>query len=127
MIRQLWKTKRGSVIPLDAGWSDIGSWESLWKIQQKILGKLYFWKVVAENCKNSYLMSENRLVVGLGLSNVIVVETRDAVLIANKSKSQIQKIVGNLKNKNVEANYHRKIYRPWTLHCRSVERLKMES
>ncbi len=117
------KTKRGSVIPLDAGWSDIGSWESLWTIQHKNLeGNYISGKVVAENCKNSYLMSENRLVVGLGLSNVIVVETRDAVLIANKSKSQeIQKIVGNLKkNKNVEANYHRKIYRPWG-HYTSVE------
>ena len=110
------KTKKGIVIPLDAGWSDIGSWESVWESSDKDLnGNFISGKVVTKNIKNCYLRGEDRLIVGLGLENLVVIETSDAILVSDKKSSQeIKNIVEELKkNKIPEGQNHRKIYRPW--------------
>ena len=110
------KTKLGTVLPLNAGWSDIGSWKSLWDNSKKNNDGNYInGRVIAEKSKNCYLKSEKHLVVSLGIENLVVVETNDAILIANKENSQnIGDIIKNLdKSKFPEAKMHRKIYRPW--------------
>ena len=109
-------TKLGIVLPFYSKWSDVGNWKSVWENETKdknnsvIIGPTY-----ANNVKNSYLRSENRLLVGIGIKNLIVVETNDAVLIANMTEAQnIKKVVEDLNKKNLsEAELHRKIIRPW--------------
>ena len=118
------KTSRGIVIPLDAGWSDIGSWESAWETSKKDLeGNYKEGNVVLENTKNSFIRSENRLIVGIDLNDLIIVETRDAILISNKNASQkVKNIVKNLKKDKVPQSYkHSKIYRPWGHYLSLVE------
>ena len=118
------KTSKGIVIPLDVGWSDIGSWEAVWEISKKDShGNFTDGKVVLENTKNSYLRSEDRLIVGIDLDDLIVVETRDAILISNKKSSQkVKSIVNYLKNNNIpEGQSHTKVYRPWGNYLSVVE------
>ena len=110
------KTNLGVVLPLDAGWNDIGNWQSMWEVSDKdeyenvILGR-----VISKEVKRSYLRSENKLIVGLGLENLIVVETNDAILVANKNKAQnVKNIVELLKDRGEpEATIHKTIFRPW--------------
>ena len=76
------------VLPLDAGWSDIGSWNSLWDSEKKDqFGNVIKGKVLDEESENCYLHSENRLLVSLGLKDLIVVETADVTLVAQKNHS----------------------------------------
>ncbi len=110
------KSNKGTVLPLDAGWSDIGSWESLWENSEKDNnGNVVKGRVVNLLSNNSYLSSNSRLLVGIGLQNIIAVETNDAILIANKSESQkVKDIVKKLKKIEFpEGEQHLKIYRPW--------------
>jgi mannose-1-phosphate guanylyltransferase/mannose-6-phosphate isomerase len=106
----------GLVIPLSAGWSDIGAWESLWQVLPKDKnGNVSQGDVLLHNCKNTLVMSENRLVACIGINDVVVVETPDAILVAHKDKTQdVKKIVDKLKQeKRTEGQLHRKIFRPW--------------
>ena len=110
------KTNKGIVIPLDAGWSDIGSWQALWEISnQDKDGNFIKGKVISHASKDCYFSSDKRLLVGIGLENLIVAETNDAILIAEKSQSQkVKEIVNILKENNFyEGESHSKIYRPW--------------
>ena len=111
------KTELGSVLPLDAGWSDVGSWSALWETseQKDSQGNVLQGHVIAEGSRDCYLRSEHRLVVGLGVENLVVVETDDAVLIADRSKAQeIKTVVKQLEAAgSPEGKAHRKIYRPW--------------
>ena len=110
------KTNIGVVVPLAAGWTDVGDWGSLWEHYEKnIDGNVLNGNVFVKNVKNSFLRSESRLVVGLGLSNLIVVETGDAVLIANKDLAQnVKDVVEDLKKSNFpEASLKDIIYKPW--------------
>ena len=110
------KTSLGTVLPLDAGWNDVGSWNSLWETSNKnIDGNVIRGNVISEQTKNCYLRSEHRLVVGIGLENLVVVETDDAVFISDKDKSQnVKSVVNKLQsNGSPEAVAHKKIYRPW--------------
>ena len=110
------KTNLGVVYPLNVGWSDIGSWQSIWELSDKDkAGNSTIGKVITEKVKNSYLRSENRLIVALGIEETIVVETIDAILIAKKDQTQfVKNIVKKLENdKKPEANIHKTIYRPW--------------
>ena len=110
------KTKIGSVLTLKAGWDDIGSWTSLWKNSKKDkMGNAVKGKVIIEDSKNCYLRSEDRLVVGINLNDLVVIETNDAVLISNKdSTKKVKKIVEELSNRNLrEGKYNKKNYRPW--------------
>ena len=121
------KTKLGTVLPLDVGWSDIGSWESVWKLSTKDNdGNFCKGKVIARDIHNSLIKSESRLIVGIGLKDTIVVETSDAVLIANKKKSQeVKNIVNELKKRNIfEGLEHKKIFRPWGHYESIVDDLK---
>ena len=110
------KTDKAMVVPLDAGWSDVGSWSSLWEAfsrdadQNVLIGD-----VLVENVHNAYIHSENRLVTVLGLDDVIVVETHDAVMVAHKDQAQkVKTIVEELTRQNrKEVETHRKCYRPW--------------
>ena len=110
------KTKLGSVLPLNTYWNDLGNWNSLWKQSKKNNdGNAIEGKVILKKSKNCYFRSDGRLIVGLGLENIIAVETSDAILISNKQQTQdIKKLVKELKeNKLTEVKEHKKIFRPW--------------
>ena len=110
------KTNLGIVIPMNVGWSDVGNWKSLWSQSKKNSDRnILSGKVITDKVFDSYIMSNSRLVVGLGLENLIIIETNDAILIANKDKSQdIKKIVSILNKKNFEeGRIHKKVFRPW--------------
>tara|TARA_B100000886_G_scaffold263109_1_gene187752 strand:- start:1463 stop:2899 length:1437 start_codon:yes stop_codon:yes gene_type:complete len=118
------KTSRGIVIPLDAGWSDVGSWEMVWETSKKDNeGNFAEGNVILENTKNSYIRSENRLIVGIDLNELVIVETSDAILISDKNSSQkVKYIVNKLKKKNIpEGHSHTKVYRPWGHYLSVVE------
>jgi len=104
------------VVPLDAGWSDLGAWDAVWSVGQKDNNQnVSSGDVLLENTSNSYIHSSGRLVGAIGLNHMIVIETADAVLVANKNDSQaVKKIVEQLgKLKREEKNLHRKVNRPW--------------
>ncbi len=106
----------GVVIPLFAGWSDVGAWDALWKVLPKCgEGNATRGDVVLENCQDTLVVSESRLVACVGVSNLIVVETDDAVLVAHHDSTQdVKKIVDALKKqKRSVAQWHRKVHRPW--------------
>jgi mannose-1-phosphate guanylyltransferase len=110
------KTDKAVVIALDAGWSDVGSWSSLWDNHDKdVHNNVLVGDVILEDVSNSYIHSEQRLVSVLGVDNLIVVETPDAVMIADKGKAEnIKTIVTKLQSASRdEATVHRKCYRPW--------------
>ncbi|WP_038547638.1 mannose-1-phosphate guanylyltransferase/mannose-6-phosphate isomerase [Synechococcus sp. KORDI-100] len=118
------KTDLGSVLPLDAGWSDVGSWSALWETGTRDSeGNVLQGRVISEGSRNCYMRSEHRLVVGLGVENLVVVETDDAVLIADRSQAQaIKKVVKQLETDgSPEGKAHRKIYRPWGAYTGVVE------
>ena len=118
------KTKRGIVLPLDAGWNDVGSWQSVWESSKKdVDGNFILGKTLIENSKNCYIRSENRLVTGVGLNNLIIIETNDAILVANKNESQkIKSIVKKLNDNQIsEGQKHLKVYRPWGHYSSVVE------
>lgn len=105
-----------AVIPLSAGWSDIGAWDALWKVFPKCgEGNATRGDVMLESCRNALVVSESRLVACIGLSDVVVVETNDAVLVARHDATQdVKKIVDRLKaEKRSVAQWHRKVHRPW--------------
>lgn len=109
-------TTHGVVVCLEAGWNDLGSWPSLWQSNPKTHNQnVIFGDVIAEQSQCNYIYSSSRLVTVLGIENLIVVETKDAVLIAHQEKSQeIKKIVEQLKNEQrIELLQHREIMRPW--------------
>ena len=104
------------VIPLDAGWSDIGDWESVWKNSTKDdEDNVKIGNIFAQETKNCYLRSDSKLVVGLGLENIIVIDTDDALLVANINHSQQVKnaVISLQKNNFKEAKESKKVYRPW--------------
>tara|TARA_Y100001978_G_scaffold200373_1_gene216536 strand:- start:1108 stop:2547 length:1440 start_codon:yes stop_codon:yes gene_type:complete len=110
------KTNIGMVIPLQAGWSDIGSWKTLWEVSRKDEnGNVLSGKIINESIKNCYIKSDKKLVVGIGLEDLIVVDTNDAVLIANKNDSQqVKNIVSYLQKLGInEGKNHQTMYRPW--------------
>ncbi len=106
----------GAVIPLSAGWSDVGAWDSLWKVLDKdAAGNASRGDVLLEGSRNTLAISEGRLVACVGVSNLVVVETDDAVLVAHHDATQdVKKVVDRLKaaGRNV-AQWHRKVHRPW--------------
>ena len=110
------KTQSGKVIPLDVGWNDLGSWRSIWEDSKKdINGSTFYGNVFAKDVKNSYLRSENRLLVGFGLKDLCVVETDDCVLISNKeSLKSMKELIGELEDQNLEElETNNKVHRPW--------------
>ncbi len=110
------KTRDAVMVPLDAGWSDVGSWSSLHEaIAQDANGNVARGDVLVEDTNNCYLYSESRLVAAVGLQDHIVVETKDAVFVAPKHKVQdVKKLVAKLKAEGrYEHSLHREVHRPW--------------
>jgi len=109
-------TERAAVVPSDFGWSDVGSWSALWDITGKTkAGNVEVGDVLSVDCHDSYLRGDGVLVAGVGLKDIIVVATEDAVLVAERGHVQeVKKIVESLKEKKrTEGDLHRKVYRPW--------------
>ena len=110
------KTDSAVMIPLDAGWSDVGSWSSLWSVSAKDeCGNSIRGDVLLEDTKNCYVQSESKLIATVGLRDTVVVQTDDAILVAAKDKVQnVKKVVEKLKSLDrSEVQLHRKVYRPW--------------
>jgi len=104
------------VIPLSAGWSDVGAWDALWKVLPKDNeGNVAQGDVVLHDCRNTLAMSACRLVACIGVDDVVVIETPDAILVSHKNKTQeVKKIVDHLKRSGrTEGEVHRKVFRPW--------------
>jgi len=107
---------QGVVVPLEAGWSDLGSWDAVWAAMDKDeSGNVARGRVVFEGATSSYAHSEGRLVACVGTTNIVVVETDDAVLVADRSRVQdIKGLVARIKAQHApEADTHRKVRRPW--------------
>lgn len=110
------KTDKAVVIPLDANWNDVGSWSALWDVTRKDdSGNAIKGDVLTVDTENSFIHSSNKLVTVIGVKNLVVVETDDAVMIAAKDRVQdVKLIVDQLKAQHrSEAQTHRKVYRPW--------------
>ncbi|MDX1722488.1 MAG: mannose-1-phosphate guanylyltransferase/mannose-6-phosphate isomerase [Pseudomonas sp.] len=110
------KTSRACVVPLAAGWNDVGSWSSLWEVHTKDgNGNVLKGDVVTENSRNCYVHGNSKLVTLLGMEDVVVVETRDAVMIARKDCVQdVKKLVNTLDaGGRQETQSHCQVYRPW--------------
>lgn len=112
-------TNKAVVVPMDANWSDIGSWSALWDVNDKDEhGNASRGDVIMEQTKNSYVYSQNKLVTTVGLENVIVIETKDAILVAEKDRVQeVKNVVNTLKHEErCEYLEHREIFQPWGSH-----------
>ncbi len=110
------KTNKAKVVPLNAGWSDVGSWDALMDSKIKdSLGNVVEGDVTLDQVKNSYLYSTNRLVAASNIADLIVIDTQDALLVTTRDNSlSIKNIVKKLKkNKRTEIENHRKVYKPW--------------
>ncbi len=109
------KTGDAAVVPLDAGWSDVGSWTALRDVsEQDAGGNAHRGDVIAIDCRNTFAYGD-RLIAMVGLEDVIVVETNDAVLVGKSDRMQeVKDVVAQLKaDGRSEATWHRKVYRPW--------------
>ncbi|MBM3106674.1 mannose-1-phosphate guanylyltransferase/mannose-6-phosphate isomerase [Pseudomonas sp. V1] len=110
------RTHDAVLVPLDAGWSDIGSWSALWDTAEKDhAGNVCRGDVLLSGSRGSYVQSSHRLVTAVGVENLVIVETKDAVLVANKDQVQdVKGIVDQLKKQQrSEFSAHREVYRPW--------------
>ncbi|MBF0411826.1 MAG: mannose-1-phosphate guanylyltransferase/mannose-6-phosphate isomerase [Desulfamplus sp.] len=110
------KTDKGVIIPLSAGWNDLGSWDALWQTGNKDENQnVVRGDVLLADVKNSYLNAQSRLIAAVGLEDHVIVETKDAVLVAHRNRVQdVKKLVAQLKAGNrEEAVSHSKIFRPW--------------
>ena len=110
------KTSLAAVVPADIGWTDVGSWSALWDVLEKDeRGNTISGEVHAEDCRENHIESDGRLVVALGLSRMMVVQTRDATLVAPLDRAQeVGRLVDTLKDKGrAEISAHTKVHRPW--------------
>ncbi|GHX95778.1 Mannose-1-phosphate guanylyltransferase [Vibrio cholerae] len=118
------KTQDALVVPMDAGWSDVGSFSALWEVSPKdSQGNVMVGDVIAEQTRNSYIYAQNKLVSTVGVDNLVIIETKDAVLVANKDKVQdVKNVVNQLKaQQRRECEQHREVYRPWGSHDEIAE------
>jgi len=110
------KTNLGTVFLLEAGWSDIGSWKTIWENSKKDKnGNSINGKTIIKNSKNCYLKAKDRLLVGIDINDLVVVETTNAVLVANKESSQaLKETVNEIEDKKIlDGNFNYTCYRPW--------------
>ena len=110
------KSEQVAVVPADLGWSDIGSWQALWEVAAKDAnGNVASGDVILEDVKNSLIRAEHSLVAAVGLTDIMVVETADAVLVAPMDRAQdVKKVVDRLKRDNREQyKVHQTVFRPW--------------
>jgi len=105
-----------AVVPLDAGWSDVGAWDAVWDVLPKDAhGNVTRGRVMLEGATNTFVHADGRLVACVGTDDLIVVETPDAILVAKHSAAQdVKAVVARIKRESgTEAHYHRKVFRPW--------------
>ncbi|WP_340147871.1 mannose-1-phosphate guanylyltransferase/mannose-6-phosphate isomerase [Desulfosarcina cetonica] len=110
------RTDNGAMVPMAAGWNDLGSWEALWQVGTKDESKnVVKGDVVLHDVSDSYLHAESRLIAAVGLKDHIVVETSDAVMISPRDRVQdVKGLVDRLKARNrEETRTHKRVYRPW--------------
>ena len=110
------RTEHACVVPLDAGWSDIGSWSALWEVSERdAQGNACQGDVMLHDSHNLLVHADHRLVATVGVEDLVVVETKDAVLVARKDRVQeVKQIVARLKAEGrSEQQSHREVYRPW--------------
>lgn len=110
------KTQRACVVPLTAGWNDVGCWSSLWDVQEKdVHGNVAKGDVVIQDSRNCMIHGNGKLVSVIGLDNIVVVETKDAMMIAHKDKVQgVKQMVNTLNEQGrSETQNHCEVYRPW--------------
>lgn len=110
------KTPHAVVVPLSASWNDVGAFSSLWEVCDKDAdGNAFYGDVFTHNTRNTFVQAETGLVATVGLRDIVVIQTKDAVLVAERDQVQdVKKIVEQLKNlKRPEAQLHRQVYRPW--------------
>ncbi|MDB9753537.1 mannose-1-phosphate guanylyltransferase/mannose-6-phosphate isomerase [Oceanospirillaceae bacterium] len=107
-------TQKAVVVPVDCGWSDVGDFQSLWQVNDKDeLGTVKQGDVIAIDSHNCLIKSDSRLVTVLGLDNIAVIETKDAVLVTKLDQAQqVKDLVGKLAHRE-ESSQHREVYRPW--------------
>jgi len=104
------------MVPLDAGWNDLGAWDAVWQVADKdAAGNSGVGDVIFEDSRNTLVHASGRLVTTLGVDDIVVVETADAVLVADRQRSQdVKKLVSRLdKDRRTEHALHRKVHRPW--------------
>jgi mannose-1-phosphate guanylyltransferase / mannose-6-phosphate isomerase len=109
------KTSDAVMIPLDAGWSDVGSWSALWEVSDKdAAGNAHHGDVIEIDCRDTYAYG-TRLIAMVGLQDVVVVETDDAIMVGHRDRVQdVKEVVARIKRDGrSEAAAHRKVYRPW--------------
>lgn len=110
------KASSAAVVPVDMGWSDVGSWHSLWDIAERgAEGNALQGDVITENVRNSYIRSEGPLVAALGVENLVVVATKDALLVSHRDACQdVKKIVEQLESSKRDQHIHHSVvHRPW--------------
>ncbi|QYJ80556.1 mannose-1-phosphate guanylyltransferase/mannose-6-phosphate isomerase [Shewanella acanthi] len=110
------KTTQAVVVAMDCGWSDVGSWSALWEVSDKDeYGNACRGDVINLNTRNTYVHATEKLVTTIGLDDLVIVETKDAILVAKQSEvQQVKKIVDQLKiEERREWQHHREVYRPW--------------
>ncbi|MCC7516019.1 MAG: mannose-1-phosphate guanylyltransferase/mannose-6-phosphate isomerase [Pseudomonadales bacterium] len=113
------KTAAAVVVPMDAGWNDIGAFSSLWELQDKDEnGNVLQGDVLSVSSRNNLVMAESMLVATVGLEDTVVVQTKDAVLVAARERVQeVKQIVAQLKQQaRSEYQLHREVYRPWGMY-----------
>ncbi|MCV6588622.1 MAG: mannose-1-phosphate guanylyltransferase/mannose-6-phosphate isomerase [Marinobacterium sp.] len=109
-------TSLAAVVPLQAGWNDVGSWSALWQLSQKDDdGNALKGDVIAEQSRNCLVTAEHRLVATVGVDDLVVVETKDAVMVVHRDRVQdVKTVVKRLKDaQRTEADSNRQVYRPW--------------
>ncbi len=110
------KTSAAAVVELDAGWNDVGSWSELWKTgSQDPQGNVTFGDVLAVDSRDTYIHSSHALVSAVGVENLVIVHTPDALLVADRKQvDKVRNVVAWLKdNQRYQSEHHRKVYRPW--------------
>jgi mannose-1-phosphate guanylyltransferase len=110
------QTAQAAMVPLDAGWNDIGSWSALWDLDQKDdAGNSFKGDVMLEDTRDCLVHGESRLVATVGVHDLVIIETKDAVMVADRNATQdVKKIVERLEREGrSESQYHRVVYRPW--------------
>ena len=110
------KTDMAAVVPLDAGWSDVGAWSALWEISARdAAGNVTQGDVLTYDVRDTLVLAQHRCVAAIGLEGAVVIETPDAVLVTHRDRSQdVKEIVSQLKkNGRDEYKFHRRVYRPW--------------
>ncbi len=113
------RTAAAAMVPLDAGWSDIGCWSALWEVSAKDDdGNVFKGDVLGQHTRNTYVHADSRLVASVGIEDLVIIETKDAVLVAHKDRVQeVKGIVDQLKHQGRKEHInHREVYRPWGMY-----------